>query len=113
MSAAHFKLDNLIVIIDQNQLQLDGKIVDIMDQGSLADKWKSFGEPDLIVCDGPQELGFICEELGLSGDYVATAYIGKGKRILKDKCDTYDVYVMCTKDTYKEIYGKEYEVPKY
>jgi len=43
MSAAHFKLDNLIVIIDQNQLQLDGKIVDIMDQGSLADKWKSFG----------------------------------------------------------------------
>ncbi len=43
MSAAHFKLDNLIVIIDQNQLQLDGRIVDIMNQGSLADKWKSFG----------------------------------------------------------------------
>jgi transketolase len=43
MSAAHFNLDNLIVIIDQNQLQLDGRIVDIMNQGSLADKWKSFG----------------------------------------------------------------------
>ena len=43
MSAAHFKLDNLILIIDQNDLQLDGRIVDIMNQGSLADKWKSFG----------------------------------------------------------------------
>ena len=43
MSAADFQLDNLIVIIDQNKLQLDGKIVDIMNQGSLADKWKSFG----------------------------------------------------------------------
>ncbi len=88
-------------------------VIDDEEKEKVLDKWKSFGEPDLIVCDGPQELGFICDELGLKGDYVATAYIGKGKRIFKDKCDTYDVYVMCTKDTYNEIYGKEYEVPKY
>lgn len=43
MAAAHFKLDNLILIIDQNKLQLDGRIVDIMSQGSLVDKWSSFG----------------------------------------------------------------------
>lgn len=43
MSAAHFKLDNLIAIIDQNKLQLDGRIVDIMNHAVLADKWRSFG----------------------------------------------------------------------
>jgi len=51
MSAANFKLDNLILIIDKNRLQLDGFIEDIMKQGSLENKWKSFGW-DICECDG-------------------------------------------------------------
>lgn len=43
MSAAHFKLDNLILIIDKNQLQYDGATEQIMELGSLADKFSSFG----------------------------------------------------------------------
>lgn len=43
MSATHFKLDNLVAIVDQNKLQLDGRIVDIMNHSVLAEKWKSFG----------------------------------------------------------------------
>ena len=43
MSAATFKLDNIILIIDKNQLQLDGRTTDIMNLYSLHDKWKSFG----------------------------------------------------------------------
>jgi hypothetical protein len=77
------------------------------------DKWKTAGEPYLMVCDSPNETAFICKELGLSGQYNSVAYVGKGRRIFKDKCDVYNVYVMCSKDTYKEIYGKEYEVSTY
>ena len=51
MSAAHFKLDNLIVIVDKNNLQLDGKTSDVMDSENLADKIKSFGW-NVIECDG-------------------------------------------------------------
>lgn len=43
MSAAHFKLNNLVLIVDNNKLQLDGKIEDIMNPYSLQDKWRSFG----------------------------------------------------------------------
>lgn len=51
MSAAHFKLDNLIVIIDRNNLQVDGFTNEVMSQGSLEDKWKSFGW-DVYDTDG-------------------------------------------------------------
>lgn len=43
MSASHYNLDNLTVIIDSNKLQYDGHIEDIMALGSLEDKWKAFG----------------------------------------------------------------------
>lgn len=43
MSAAHYKLDNLMVIVDRNQLQYDGDTEQIMALGGFADKWKSFG----------------------------------------------------------------------
>lgn len=43
MSAAHFKLDNLIAIVDYNKLQNDGCNTEVMDIGDLESKWKSFG----------------------------------------------------------------------
>lgn len=43
MSAAHFKLDNLVAIIDRNTLQSDGRVDDIMSLGNLPEKWKAFG----------------------------------------------------------------------
>ncbi len=43
MAAAHFKLDNLICIVDHNQLQLDGRVAEIMNIEPLPDKWRSFG----------------------------------------------------------------------
>lgn len=42
MSAAHYKLDNLVVIIDNNGLQIDGKNEDVMNIYSLKDKLKAF-----------------------------------------------------------------------
>ena len=43
MSAAKFKVDNLIVILDDNGVQLDGTTDEIMPMGDIAAKWKSFG----------------------------------------------------------------------
>lgn len=43
MSAAHYKLDNLTAFVDYNGLQIDGKIVDVMNPEPIADKFKAFG----------------------------------------------------------------------
>ena len=43
MYAGSHHLDNLIVMLDYNKMQLDGKVADICDIASPAEKWKSFG----------------------------------------------------------------------
>ena len=43
MASAFYKLDNLIIILDKNQVQQTGKIKEIMDIGNAALKWKAFG----------------------------------------------------------------------
>ena len=52
MSAAHFKLDNLTVIIDNNGLQIDGKNDDVMSLGDLAAKVRAFGLDVIELSDG-------------------------------------------------------------
>lgn len=42
MSAAHFKTNNLIAIVDHNKIQLDGRCQDIMSLEPLASKWIAF-----------------------------------------------------------------------
>lgn len=42
MTAAHYKLDNLVAIIDYNNLQIDGKVSDVMDVFPVADKFRAF-----------------------------------------------------------------------
>jgi transketolase len=42
MFAPHHRVDKLTAIIDHNDLQLDGKVCDIMGIEPLADKWRAF-----------------------------------------------------------------------
>ena len=42
-SASHYKLGNLIALIDRNQLSLDGKTEDIMHLEPIAERWSAFG----------------------------------------------------------------------
>lgn len=42
MTAAHYKLDNLVAIVDYNNLQIDGKVSDVMDVYPISDKFKAF-----------------------------------------------------------------------
>ena len=50
-SAAHFKLNNLVAIIDTNKIQYDGNTNDILNMSPMTEKWKSFGW-NVIELDG-------------------------------------------------------------
>lgn len=43
MSAAHYKLDNMVGILDYNGLQIDGRNEDVMTVAPVADKFRAFG----------------------------------------------------------------------
>lgn len=43
MSASHFKLDNFTIILDKNDLQIDGSTEDVMSLGNVLKKFESFG----------------------------------------------------------------------
>jgi len=43
MAAAHFKVDSLVAIVDNNGLQIDGWNRDVMNLDPLNKKWQAFG----------------------------------------------------------------------
>ena len=43
MAASHYKLDNLVVIVDNNGLQIDGDVAKVMSPYPIADKLEAFG----------------------------------------------------------------------
>ncbi len=43
MFAAHYKLDNLTIFVDNNGLQIDGDIADVMNPNPIDEKFKAFG----------------------------------------------------------------------
>lgn len=43
MEAAHYKLDNLIAIVDFNRLQIDGPVCEVMNIEPLEEKYRAFG----------------------------------------------------------------------
>ena len=51
MFAHHYKLDNLCVIVDNNDLQIDGRIADVVDPYPIPEKFKAFGL-NVIEIDG-------------------------------------------------------------
>ena len=51
MSAAHYKLDNLCVIVDNNGLQIDGAIDSVMSPYPIVDKLDAFGF-HVVMVDG-------------------------------------------------------------
>jgi len=51
MTASHYKLDNLTIIVDNNNLQIDGNINDVMSPYPIDEKFKAFGF-EVINIDG-------------------------------------------------------------
>ncbi|NTV45324.1 MAG: transketolase [Chlorobiales bacterium] len=72
MSAAHYKLDNLIGIVDHNNQQIDGEVEKVMGVEPFADKWSSFGW-NVLECNGNDIEDFIQTVI------TAKSLSGKGK----------------------------------
>ena len=51
MAASHYKLDNLVAVVDRNGIQIDGSTEEIMALEPLAEKWKAFGW-EVLEVDG-------------------------------------------------------------
>lgn len=65
--AAHYKLDNLIIINDKNKLQLAGFTKDIMNTDPLAEKWRAFGMK-VTECEGNDVESIVTTLEGLTQD---------------------------------------------
>lgn len=49
MFAAHYKLDNLVAVVDNNGLQIDGKITDVCSPEPIDKKFEAFGWHVIII----------------------------------------------------------------
>ncbi len=58
LTAAKFKLDNLICIVDRNLIQIDGSTEDVMPLEPFADKYRAFNW-EVLECDGNDIVAFI------------------------------------------------------
>lgn len=51
MSASHYKLDNLVAVIDRNRLQISGSTEDVMSLEPMRERWEAFGW-EVVEIDG-------------------------------------------------------------
>jgi transketolase len=84
MAAAHYKLDNMVAIIDRNRLQIDGWCCDVMDTEPFPEKWRSFGwhTIDIDGHDLAQIIAAFTEAKTIEGKpTVIIAHTTKGKGV--------------------------------
>ena len=91
MSAAHYKLDNLCVIVDNNGLQIDGPVAEVMSPYPIVDKLAAFGFAVQAI-DGHDyeaiEAAFnqAKETKGKPSAIVITSTKGKGVSYMENQC---------------------------
>ena len=101
--AAQFRLDNLIVIVDENRFQAMGSTADVMNLGSLAAKFAAFGF-DTRSADGHDEdaleaaLGQAKAADGRPKAIVARTVKGKGVSFMENRNEWH--YTRLTEETY-------------
>ncbi len=89
MAAAHYKLDNLAVIIDRNTLQITGRTEDVMTLEPLEDKFRAFGFSIKSVNGNDiselvQVFGELPFENGKPNLIIAKTIKGKGVSFIED-----------------------------
>ncbi len=92
MFASHMKLKNLVAIVDHNDLQIDGKVEDVMSLGDLRAKFTAFGWVTETI-DG-HNLSQVREALIRARDYEGGPYMiiantikGKGVSFMENVCE--------------------------
>ena len=92
MFAAHYKLDNLVAIVDWNGLQIDGPIAEVMNPAPHDEKFASFGW-NVISVDAHNfdELEAALKAArtvkGKPTAIIAKSVKGKGVSYMEDKCE--------------------------
>ncbi len=96
MSAPHYKLDNLVGVIDHNHLQIDGDVEKVMDVGNLIDKFNAFGWHTIAI-DGHNFKEIISafkkaeETKGKPTMIIASTIKGKGISFMENKASWHGV----------------------
>jgi len=92
MAAAHYKVDNLTAIVDNNDLQLDGRVCDIMGLQPLPDKWRAFNWHVLEI--NGHDMGQVVQALRQARDIkgkpaviVARTVKGRGISFMENNVD--------------------------
>lgn len=96
MSAAHYKLDNLCVIIDNNNLQIDGSVDKVMSIYPLKEKLEAFGSHVVEINghDFDEIRAAFKEARSVKGQptvIVAKTIKGKGVSFMEDKVNWHGV----------------------
>jgi transketolase len=96
MAAAHYKLDNLVAVVDSNGLQIDGPTATVMNSAPLSDKWSAFGW-HVELADGhdfaslTQALSGLRQQRGRPGVVIARTVKGKGVSFMENKAEWHGV----------------------
>lgn len=92
MTAAHYRLDNLTALIDNNGLQIDGACAEVMCVDPIPDKFRAFGW-DVMEIDG-HDMAEIADALERAGQHkgrptaiVARTIKGKGCTLFEGKVE--------------------------
>ncbi|HLA47662.1 MAG: transketolase [Nitrospinae bacterium RIFCSPLOWO2_02_39_17] len=104
MTSAHYKIDNLCAILDNNGLQIDGPNKEVMNIEPIVGKWRSFGW-HVIEING-HEIGEIINALneaerikGQPTMIIAHTIKGKGVSFMENKVEYHGIAP--TKDEYE------------
>ncbi|HZV81253.1 MAG TPA: transketolase [Geobacteraceae bacterium] len=96
MSAAHYRLDNLCILVDANGLQIDGEVAKVMNVEPIADKFRAFG-CNVLEIDG-HDIGAIVAALDEAESFsgkptvvVARTVKGKGVSFFENKASYHGV----------------------
>ncbi len=92
MAASHYNLNNLTVILDNNNLQIDGPVDEVMSIYPALEKWKAFGW-NVIEING-HDFGQIIEALNRAEEstfkptiILAKTVKGKGVSFMENKAE--------------------------
>lgn len=85
MNAYHYKLGNLVAVVDNNGLEADGSLQDVTGLNNIADKYKSFGW-NVVEIDGHniEQIKIAFDNLPSPSSFIPTVIIAhtiKGKGV--------------------------------
>lgn len=88
-AASHYKLNNIVSIVDMNKLQSDGFTIDILDMQNMTDKWRSFGW-ETVEVDG-HDVEELYNALSIKSDkpicVIANTIKGKGVSFIEGQAE--------------------------